>query len=306
MKFTAIKWLWELFYDSYHMFDANHGGMRTAALTYTSFLTVLPLMILISAMIGQFDYLGLLIAWLKFWDAKFNLNIPLHFITPLLQQVETIRFDRLGLFSVIGLLFTFWLNMSDVEDSLNAMWGIGRKRTLIKRVMVYTPFLLAVAVCLGLIAIILDRFRYFAERILNSSLADVLLDNPWMPDVVRTYLEMGSVVLALGGGIWILLSLFYLLIPNTHVSIPTALFSALLFAGILCGFIALAVRFEAYMFERYSVIYGSLAVMPTLFLGAYICWFIILFGCAFSSRLQLKLFSRKKEMNDQLEQVEMA
>jgi membrane protein len=294
-----FKFLWDLLYQSYRIFDRNHGPMRTAALTYTSALTILPLMILISAMIGQFDYLGLLMAWLKFWDTKFQLHLPFHYILPVLQQVEAIRFDKLGAFSVIGLMFTFWLNMTDVEDSLNAMWGIARKRSYGKRVLVYTPFLLTVAICLGIIAFALDRFRYLAERILNSSVADVLLDNAWVPDFVRTYLELGSVLMTFGAGIWVLLSLFYLLIPNIKVSIPTALFSSLLTTCFLLSFIALAVRLEAYMFQRYSIIYGSLAIMPTILLGAYVCWFIVLFGCAFSGRLQKKIFAVRKQKEEQ-------
>jgi membrane protein len=84
---------------------------------------------------------------------------------------------------------------------------------------------------------------------------------------------------------WVLLFLIYALMPNTHVSLRSAVIGAVV-AAVLWE--AAKFGFQIYVATAvpYSALYGSLGLIPLFLFWIYVTWWIVLFGIILTYALQ--------------------
>ncbi|MGM0504498.1 MAG: YihY/virulence factor BrkB family protein, partial [Bacteroidota bacterium] len=84
---------------------------------------------------------------------------------------------------------------------------------------------------------------------------------------------------------WLVLTIIYMVMPNTKVNFKSAFI-----AGIIAGTIFVFVQWAYIHFQvgvsRYNTIYGSFAALPLFLLWLQISWLIILFGAEISFAVQ--------------------
>jgi membrane protein len=251
-------------------FNQNRCLVRAAALTYTTLLALVPLIVVIlgisKAMLATredalFDYL---------MEAVSNVA-PQITQAPAEQQemlrnkfkdaLAAVNAGALGLVGSAMLILTSVSLFSTIERALNDIWGVVRGRSAIMKVVFYWTTL-----TLGSILV-------FVAIGVTSTLK--------VPAVVgflenHVFLEFLGHLLPLIV-LWIAFSLFYLLMPNTKVDLRAAIIG-----GILVGTLwQLNNWFNVFYVSKVvssNKLYGSLGLIPVFMFGLYVAWVFVLLG----------------------------
>jgi len=268
-----------IFVDAYKVFDHTHGTIRAAALTYTTLLAVVPLVILLTSISVALGMADLLTHHLPALNKLFNLNLPLDQILPILENAQQIKLGRLGLIGSGGLFVTFILAMDTIESNMNVVWRVHKNRSYLRKAAIYTPFLLICAGIIGALSALIHFFRKGLEVLLIHNI-------PIISDRYSGYLLNGTVTLSLNvlllGALWIL----YYFMPYTKVRRKPALIASLFTWAALYVYVGSLIFLQASMFERMSLFYGSLAFLPLVMVLLFGIWAIVLFGNALCWRIQ--------------------
>ena len=246
-----------------------HGLTRAAALTYTTFLAVVPLLILLTSItiadgFGNFvsDYLPHLLNIL-------NLDWPIDPIIAIVKNAEHVPIGKLGFIGALGLFVTFILAFGSLESNFNVVWENKVSRPLHKQLRIYTPLLLIFAGIIGLYA----GFVNHVQNVLSVIVIDGL---HFDPSVHVTF--HGAVILI------IFLTLYALPArpdPKTYTR------KKLLLSSIGISFLAwfsimiyvrILMLIQTTLVTRMSIFYGSLAFIPLILFLVFGIWTIVLCG----------------------------
>ena len=257
-----------------------HGMTRAAALTYTTLVAVVPLLIMLTSItlavgFGNFisDYLPIVIDML-------NLDWPTEQIMDLVENAEHIPIQKLGFIGAGGLFVTFILAFGSLETNFNVVWENKTSRTLIHQIKVYTPFLLIAALFFGMFA----GFVNHIQKVLSVIIVDGF---HFSPEVIKA---MISAFWYSAYHITILLVIFLMLykLPARPAG-QNKLYSRkkLILASMLSTFISwlainiyvkILILIQTTMVTRMSIFYGSLAFIPLILFLLFGVWSIILCG----------------------------
>jgi YihY family inner membrane protein len=262
---------------SYHNAE---GTLRAAALTYQSTLALIPILVLIAigaTSSNSFDQLSKLIIKL---DLRFDLNLPIESLPELIEHINQFNFSQLGIVGIIPLLWIFLSSMIQLESAFNAMWGIENKRTWRNRIFVYLPFIfipsILIAIGIKILKILLDvLFNFFDSGIPFSG----QLQFAGFAAIFFSALLMGML-------------LFFKVIPKIKVHFLSAFWAAFFTSFSCLTAVAILLKFQTFLFDRYSALYGSLAFFPLFLLTSFALWNLVLFGCALSSKLHTHFQNR--------------
>jgi membrane protein len=193
-------------------------------------------------------------------------------MSDLTQNMSKVSSGSIG---VVGLVLLIWGALSlvvTVEDNFNKIYHCERGRAWHARVSIYWA-----VITLG--PVLLFVSLYVAGALVKSAAAWGE-GGGWVSGLVAS----GSGLTALAAS-WLLLFLLYLLMPNARVRVRPAL---------LGGFVA-AVLWEAgkWGFKlyvkravTYSVLYGSLGLIPLFLIWVYITWLVVFFGLQITYTIQ--------------------
>ena len=238
---------------------------EAASLSYTSLLAMVPLLAVVFGIISAFPVFNQWSAQLQ--DFIFDNLLPEtgHAIVPYINTfLDSI--SSLTLPGTIMLIVTALMLMVRIEVALNRIWRVERNRTLVNRVVMYWavltlgPILIAAGIALS------------AQKVLG-----VLGMEGGIPPGIH---RLGIFITA-----WLVISLFFVLVPNRRVHIKHALIGAflstVLFELAKAGFVAYVSN------ANYKVIYGALATIPIFLFWVYIVWNVILFGASLAASLTI-------------------
>jgi membrane protein len=262
-------------------FVADKCLFRASALTYTTVLSLVPLLALAFAVAKGFGFYGALLEESigPFLDRTFG---PLQETTPLvvreagahemrvaidqiLRFVERTDVSGLGLFGLLLLLYSVVKLLSEVETGFNDIWRVSRARTWVRKVADYLA-----------LVVVAPIFVFTAAGLTTA------LSNNALVDFVRTSLGLGAflealVKLAPVFALWIGFTFVYMTMPNTKVRFLHALCGAIV-AGTLWQAVLLAhIQFQIGI-AKHNAIYSSFAALPIFLLWVHISWTTVLFG----------------------------
>ncbi|MGB9080265.1 MAG: YihY/virulence factor BrkB family protein, partial [Desulfuromonadaceae bacterium] len=241
-------------------FTDHQGPLRAAALTYTTVLSLVPL-------------LAIAFSVLKGLGAQNALE-------PLLQQIagdseETIsriiayvnntNVKSLGAIGLVLLILTVISLMGSIEEAFNAVWGVRETRSVQRRFSDY------------LSVVVVGPILLLAATSMTSSLQSqwILL---WL--IQNTYL--GDAILLLFRflpylSVWIAMVFLYIFIPNTRIR-----FASAVTGGVIAGTAWELAQWGYFHFQvgvaNYNAIYGTLSAVPIFLVWIYTSWLIVLFG----------------------------
>jgi membrane protein len=243
--------------------------LRAAALTYNTILSIVPMLAVGFALFKAFGGLKRLeeplrnvvmenlavgrAAEVGLWLDKFIQNISAGAIAGVGVLVL--------FYSAIGLL-------TNIEGTINRIWGIERGRPIFIRFAIYWCLVTLAPPLLGLSVSI-------SARLQNSAFATAVLG--WLP------FGLGKVVLAASSalGVCVAFTLIYVIVPATKVR-----FKAAVLGGIVAGVLWSITKYVFIVISagtlKYSAVYGALGVLPLLMLWIYVSWLIVLFGATFA------------------------
>ena len=173
----------------------------------------------------------------------------------------------------MGLLFSFFLSMGNVEAAVNKVWNLRPRRGSFNRLKMYAPFLVLMLLLVAAGGLLLLRARHGLEK--------------WgFKGVPVLRLHHGESILFGAAGVliflWLALLLSIRLLPNTKVKMGSALFGSTAAVLLIYLLSRLLFLFPKLLLDQNRFLYGSLAIFPVALLLTYVFWAAALFGVAAS------------------------
>jgi membrane protein len=236
---------------------------EAASLSYTSLLSMVPLLAVVFGIVSVFPVFS---QWSNDLQSLiFDNFLPdtgeqiVPYITTFLDSVSSLTLP-----GTLVLLVTALLLMVRIEVAFNRIWRVDRNRTLTNRIVMYWA-LLTLGPLLIAAAIALSAQDFFQADGIAGGFP------PWLQKV-------GTFLLS-----WLVFTLFFVLVPNRRVRFRDALIGALLstvlFSLAKAGFVAYVSN------TNYKVIYGALATVPIFLLWLYLVWIVVLLGASLAASL---------------------
>jgi len=244
--------------------------LRASALTFASLMGLVPVLALLFSILRGLGWRGDRLEEMIL--SKATLLSP-DAISVIVSYIDKTNFAGLGAVGGSVLFLTFVSVLTNIEGSLNAIWGNVSPRPLARRIMDYfgvmviAPVLLAVATSL--------------TAAVQSNVIVQRMTTMWGVGPTFEYMLR----YAAQGVVWVLFGFLYKFIPNTPVRIVPAIVGGVL-AGSIWQITQWAyIRFQIGM-ANYNAIYGALAQLPLLMAWVYISWLIVLLGAEIAFAVQ--------------------
>lgn len=260
----------------------NERLTQTAgALTYTTLLAIVPLATVALALSTAFPVFDRVTGGLQDYIVEHFLP-ETDGLDQLASQISDIS-ARAGQLTAIGLVIlclTALTLMLTIDDTLNRIFRVERKRPLLQRLFMYWSVLTLGPILIGL-------SLSMTSALLVNSLG--LLNLDWLAEMALRVLPFALT--------WAAFTALYILVPNQRVP-PSHAVTGGLVAGVA---FELAKRGFAYYlsnFPSYAMIYGAFATLLIFLLWLYVSWLIMLAGATFTSMLtayRLGRYLEKKE-----------
>jgi membrane protein len=239
--------------------------MRSAALSYTTLLALVPMLAFLFAFLKGLGVQHQLEPWLIEELSAVSETT----IRKIFDFVNRIQVGTLGVISLGTFLFSTLLQLRTVEQSLNAIWNVKQEKPLIRKISDYASvFMLAPVVVVLAVSV--------GSQPLVAELADQRLTGP----AVELLLNLLPAVL-----FWLLVSFFYFFMPNTQVRLVPALIGGFVGSTLYHFAKGAYIKFQVLM-VRYEIIYGAVAQIPILMVWLYVSAVIILLGAEIAHACQ--------------------
>lgn len=239
----------------------NRSLIRASALAYLTGLAIIPLLALLFAILKSLGIQRLLAAALLEHLAPGAKDFGLQIIS----YIENTQVASLGVFGIVALLADLIILMTNVERAFNDTWQVGRTRPWRRKLSDYIsiflifPLLLAVAISI--------TTNFLQHPVIMPWLAEFL-----PPALITSTSGVMSLLL-----FWLAFTFIYMVMPNTRVSLVSALLGGLVGASLW----ELAQVLLAWLHAQttyYNAIYGVVYHLLFFTLWLYWSWLIVLFG----------------------------
>lgn len=257
------RWIHLLQFVSYACanFFANNSLLRATALSFTTLLSLVPLLALAFSVLKGLGAQNRLAPLLLSQFAAGSEVVVNRIIT----YIDRTNMSSVGAIGIAMLLYTSINMMGNIEEAFNTVWGVTETRSFYRKFSDYLSVLVSAPLL-----------------ILAATSITTTLQSQWIIDWLLEYTYLGDLFLLLLGCIpylivWTALFLLYVFIPNTRVRYRSALLGAVL-AGTLWQWAQWCYIHFQVGAGNYNAIYGTLAALPILMVWVYVSWSIVLFG----------------------------
>ncbi|MGE5476695.1 MAG: YihY family inner membrane protein [Bacteroidales bacterium] len=236
-----------------------------AALSYTSLLSLVPLLAIALAMLAAFPV---------FDDVRSQLiGFAIDNLVPAIGDVverQINRFignaGRLTAAGVVGLAFTAVMLLATIESSFNMIFRVARERTILSKLLVYWTGMTLGPLLIGA-AFSLQGYMTAVNKWAVTQAVSPFLSLP-VPFLLTVVAFTGM----------------FAAIPNRRVQLRDALagavVAALLFAGLRWGFGIYVTSSKAY-----TSLYGAVAAVPIFLFWMFLSWVVVLMGAEVTAAL---------------------
>ena len=255
---------------------STHATMvRSAALTYYTLVSIVPVVALVFAVVKGFGLADGLVQ--NLYSILPQIPEVVDYVVEFAQKaLDRTQGGLVALFSLAALFWSVLSVFSSIEDAFNNIWEVKSNRSWSRKisdyitVIVFAPILWVAASAAG----------GYLQQLLGWA------DNFWL----QVLSKLVSMAIA-----WVMFSLIYFVLPNTKVNISAATKSGFIAGTVFMLFQWLYVFVQTWM-TSYNAIYGSFAALPLFLLWMLISWSILLLGGELSFTFQNeKRFDEERE-----------
>ena len=255
---------------------STHATMvRSAALTYYTLVSIVPVVALVFAVVKGFGLADGLVQNLYsvFPQIPEVVDYLVEFAQKALARTQG---GLVALFSLVALFWSVWSVFSSIEDAFNNIWEVKSTRSWSRKISDYiTVIVFAPILWVGASAV-----SVYLQQLLGWA------DNMWL----NALSKLISMAIA-----WFMFSLIYVVLPNTKVNLSAAIKSGFI-AGTVFMLFQWGYVFVQTWMTSYNAIYGSFAALPLFLLWMLISWSILLLGGELSFTFQNeKRFDEERE-----------
>lgn len=250
-------------------FFADRCILRASALTFTTLLSIVPLLALMFSVLKGFGVQNSLEPLLLKHLAIGSGDV----VTLIIKYINNTNVARLGTIGLVFLVITVLTLLSNIEKSFNDVWGVEETRSLLRRftdyfsVVTIGPVFLVVAISM-------------TSTLKSQTLVQSLLSKAYIGEFVVLLFNILPFMV-----MWLVFAGLYLFMPNIKVSPRAALI------GGICGGTIWQISQWSYLYfqvgvARYNAIYGTMAALPIFMMWIYLSWAIVLFGLEVTYAIQ--------------------
>ena len=281
---NAVAYVTRVIYILVNRFSADKISNKAAALTYSTLLSIVPILAILFGIARGFGFDNLLKEQVEqglLGGATEPTKYIFQFVDSYLSQTTGGVFLGVGL---IALLWTFISLVDNMESIFNDIWYVKKNRTAYRKVTDYFSML----ILMPILIIISGGLSIFIST-LFSKIEGYALLAPMVKFLIRLVPYVFS---------WLMFTALYIFMPNTKVKFLYALI-----AGFIAGFM-----FQAFQYlyisgqvwvSRYNAIYGSFAALPLFLLWLQVSWTICILGAQLTHIMQnFKRYDNYKEVNN--------
>jgi membrane protein len=246
-------------------FMRDNCALQASALTFYSLLSIVPVVAMafgIAKGFGLDQRLEKQI-YLRFAGQEEVLSRVIAFARSLLENTKG------GLIAGVGVILLFWSAvkvLSHIENTLNHIWKV-QARSSIRR---FTDYL-SIMMISPLLVVISSSVNVYITTQVTAMTGRLALLQAASP-IIFLLLKLLPF-----GLIWLLFILIYIVMPNTHVRLTSAIL-----AGVTGGTIfqiTQGIYISAQVLvSKYNAIYGSFAALPLFLMWLQLSWMIVLIG----------------------------
>jgi len=269
MGMERVSMLWQRQWHFLRLLGArfvqDQGLPSTASLTYTTLLSLVPLMTVFLAVFSAFPVSERVVEQIQ--DFVFANFIPAsgEVLQQYLQQFSQ-KASQLTGAGFLFLIVVALMLMANIDRAFNTIWRVKAKRTPLSTFIVYWSILSLGPLLIGV----------------SMAVTSYLVSMPLLSDAAAT-LGFGRRLLGLAP---LLASasaftLLYAVVPNRRVPIRHAMAGGVL-AAVLFEIAKRGFAFYLTQFPAYEAIYGALAAIPIFLVWIYLSWLVTLLGAEFS------------------------
>jgi membrane protein len=256
---------------------------RASALTYSSLLAVVPVFAIIIGIGRGFGFQQMIENQLtRIFPGQYELLTMLFDFVKSFLEVTTS-----GLVVGIGIVFliiSVWTILQSIDTTINDIFQVKKGRPISRMLSDYLSTMLLLPVLL----ILASGFSVF----MKSAIAKNEIFSLISPLVHLLMILIPYVIN------WLVLTLLYILIPNTKVKFGNAVLAGFIAGVLFQGFQYLYISGQLWV-TRYNAIYGSFAAIPLFLLWIQLSWTIVLIGAeiAYAAQNVQNFYFEKESKN---------
>ncbi|MCD4819065.1 MAG: YihY/virulence factor BrkB family protein [Candidatus Cloacimonetes bacterium] len=272
-KQFLIKHL-RIFHLSLTGFKEDQCSLRSSALTFFSFLSIVPVIAMFFSIAKGFGFEKIL-------EKRLLETLPgqQEIITQIMGFAHSyLENTKGGIIAFLGILLLFYTVirvLGNIERSFNFIWNIKSSRAILRK---YSDYISIIIVSPILMILSSSATVFVNSHLINFTQQNMLFEfvTPFLFHIFR----LTPFVLS-----WVLFALIYMIMPNTKVKMSSAFYAAFI-AGTLFQIAQWAfIRFQ-FGVTKYNAIYGSFAALPLFLVWLQLGWHIVLMGAEISFAYQ--------------------
>lgn len=249
-------------------FAKDRCNEMAASLTYTTLLSLVPLLTIAVAVLATFPmFIEITTAFKIFLLTNFVPELAGKVITQYMFQFSE-NAAKLTALGIAFLAVTAFLLMQTIDKALNAIWRVPKQRPFLGRVLIYWAVLTLGPILIG--------GSLSVSSYLVSLSMGLVPDLPWLGELMLKAIPTVLTTLAFA---WL-----YLTVPNRYTPPAHALVGGLI-AG--AAFELMKKLFALYIthFGSLKLVYGAFASFPIFLLWIYASWLVVLAGAEIAASL---------------------
>ncbi len=239
-------------------FRDERATQTAGSLAYTSLLSLVPLLTVALAISSAFPVFDNAVDALQTFLVE-NVLPEAPGVDSIIDQIDsfTRNAGRLTAIGIIGFMVTAVMLMLTIDNALNRIFRVQRRRSLLQNIFVYWAIL---------------------------TLAPVLIGVSLSMTTVALAASIGSVYVVPFFFTCVALSILYGVVPARRVELRHAVTGGIV-AGV--GFELAKRAFALYLQQvpTYTLIYGAFATVPIFLVWLYVSWVVVLAGAVFTAML---------------------
>src|SRR2546421_319397 len=271
-----LRAAWEFIVALVTRFREERATQTAGSLTYTTLLSLVPLFTVALAVTTAFRVFEEWMGSLQLFILE-NVLPDTPAVDTVIEQINSFSQNaaRLTAIGIAGFIVTSVMLMLTVDNALNRIFRVQRRRSLVQNIFVYWGVITIGPLFIGgSLSATYFALRQAAGTLPLGFVADALFG--FVPFVLTCAA----------------LALLYGVVPARRVEWRHALLGGLL-AGV--GFEIAKRGFAVYLTRvpTYTLIYGAFATIPIFLIWLYLSWVVVLTGAVFTA--MLPVFGRKPE-----------
>jgi membrane protein len=251
----------------FRRFNRDGGSSMAASLSYTSLLSLVPLLVIALAMLAAFPVFDSVRSEIEGW-------VFANFVPAVGDAVQAqvaafvANAGRLSAAGIVGLGVTSIMLLVTIEGALNVVFRVARARSMISRLLVYWTVLTLGPLLIG------GAFsvQTYLVAVSHWAGADGLGLNQRLAALLPTLLSIAAFTVLIAA------------VPNRRVRLADAVAggtaAGLLFAALRWGFAIYVTSSQAY-----TTIYGAMAIIPIFLFWMFLSWAVVLIGAETAAAL---------------------